>query len=169
MKHSNLSVEKQIFCSFTSSHINNVYFSSRRCAEQDASETRKRDTRSKTNNFPHWNVTAPLCVEKKLRVPAEGRAFGSLVARPPKTTIVEGLVIPAKLDGVQATNFVLTQQVRNKKKGQARIARCIEPRNEKVCTSVLVATANKRWRRNLKNVLHSQAGLQKFTASSSLS
>ncbi|CAM9328286.1 unnamed protein product [Hapterophycus canaliculatus] len=41
--------------------------------------------------------------------PAEGSVFGS-VGGPAKTTVVEGLVIPARLDTVQATNFVLTQQ-----------------------------------------------------------
>lgn len=36
--------------------------------------------------------------------------FGSTVKGPTKTTVVEGLVIPSRLDTVQATNFVLTQQ-----------------------------------------------------------
>lgn len=48
--------------------------------------------------------------------PTEGSAFGSAVSGPMKTTVVEGLVIPAKLDSVQATNFVLTQQARDKHK-----------------------------------------------------
>lgn len=37
-------------------------------------------------------------------------AFGRLLDGESKTTIVEDLVIPARLEGVQATNFVLTQQ-----------------------------------------------------------
>lgn len=41
----------------------------------------------------------------------EGKAFGGLAEGQPQTTTVEGLVIPARLDTVQATNFVLTQQV----------------------------------------------------------
>lgn len=44
--------------------------------------------------------------------PADGIAFGSNVEGPLQTTEVEGLVIPARLNTVQATNFVLTQQVR---------------------------------------------------------
>ncbi|CAM9368319.1 unnamed protein product [Ectocarpus fasciculatus] len=42
--------------------------------------------------------------------PTEGSVFGSTVKGPTKTTVVEGLVIPSRLDTVQATNFVLTQQ-----------------------------------------------------------
>ncbi|CAM9375864.1 unnamed protein product [Ectocarpus sp. 12 AP-2014] len=44
--------------------------------------------------------------------PTEGSVFGSTVKGPTKTTVVEGLVIPSRLDTVQATNFVLTQQAR---------------------------------------------------------
>lgn len=46
--------------------------------------------------------------------PAEGRAFGCDVGGPAQSTVVEGLVIPTRLDSVQATNFVLTQQVSSK-------------------------------------------------------
>lgn len=46
--------------------------------------------------------------------PMEGSAFGSAIGGPTKTTVVEGLVIPVRLDTVQATNFVLTQQVRER-------------------------------------------------------
>ncbi|CAN0008939.1 unnamed protein product [Ectocarpus sp. 6 AP-2014] len=45
--------------------------------------------------------------------PTEGSVFGSTVKGPTKTTVVEGLVIPSRLDTVQATNFVLTQQARD--------------------------------------------------------
>lgn len=43
--------------------------------------------------------------------PTGGRAFGSIIG-PESTTLVEGLVIPFRLDTVQSTNFVLTQQAR---------------------------------------------------------
>lgn len=43
-----------------------------------------------------------------------------------RTTVVEGLVIPASLDTVQATNFVLTQQV-----GERERERDIERESER--------------------------------------
>lgn len=46
--------------------------------------------------------------------------FGS-VGGPTKTTVVEGLVIPACLDTVQATNFVLTQQVGGRSSGNNHV------------------------------------------------
>lgn len=62
--------------------------------------------------LPPFRVRCCVIYRGKRAPPMEGSAFGSNLGGPTKTTVVEGLVIPARLNTVQATNFVLTQQVR---------------------------------------------------------
>lgn len=74
-------------------------------------QTRHRKFTATAVHRPNVPTSPGVCDGCQRVPPADGNVFGSSTGGPLQTTVVEGLVIPGRLDTVQATNFVLTQQV----------------------------------------------------------
>lgn len=87
-----------------------LFPSNRKISFLDRVQTRNRKLTT-TVRRPNAPTSPGVCDGCQRVPPTDGNVFGSSTGGPLQTTVVEGLVIPGRLDTVQATNFVLTQQV----------------------------------------------------------